>query len=159
MSINFGKVLFVSASLAIGGLAFHGTACAADAFAEPVSIKGVNGFKLSAFPAAGERGVSFNLQLPKGLKDLDLSKCGGTADDGFSRCAYSAESGMFNAILLRLDGELLSTREYSLGQIALPNVARQKLLTVEPTNIIGAQQHKASPEVGRSDRHSSKAEH
>ncbi|MFA5684829.1 MAG: hypothetical protein WCZ65_04345 [Lysobacteraceae bacterium] len=141
----------VRIALVLAGLAMGSGVQAADVFAEPLLTKsGGSGYALTVFPAAGEEGVSFNLQLPVGMKGVDLSKCGGAQADGFASCLYSPESGKMNVVLFRLDGKALTQREYSLGQVMLPaNVARQKLGAVEPENVVGASRKTKAIESAR----------
>jgi hypothetical protein len=92
---------------------------AAEVFAEPVASKGRagSGYSLSVFPRAGEEGVAFTMQLPAGLKNVDVSKCGRSKSDGAAVCRYVPETGKLAVVLFRLDGNALEQQEYELGQV------------------------------------------
>jgi hypothetical protein len=154
MSTHFKAGLLVAAAVAFNLAA--GSASAAEVFAEPTSAKGQQGYALTVFPAAGEEGVSFTFQLDRGIKGLDLSKCGGEQADGASRCLYAPETGKLAVVLFRLDGQPLANREYSLGQVMFPGGARQKLATLQADDVTSGS--RSSQGNRQTVRHSTNAE-
>lgn len=137
MKLNIATGRFVAAICA--SVMACASANAAEVFAEPVSAKGARGgYQLSVFPSEGEEGVSFVMQLPRGLKNLDLSRCGREAADGVAKCHYSADTGKLAVVLFRLDGKPLAMQEYKLGQVAFARSGREALSPLQVENVTSA---------------------
>lgn len=134
---NLKKIGLLAAVAAVMGVASY-SADAADVFAEPVAAKGQAGYSLSVFPNAGDEGVSFVIQLEKGLKGVDVSKCGRDASDGVARCRYEPLTGKLAVVLFRLDGQALNKQEYSLGEVTFASSSLLKLAPFQVTDVVAA---------------------